>query len=369
MLLAVCIACLAGVASASPDAPRVLFSEDASTTEARGLSAKLEALGASRFSNFPYARQVAGHTFVYFSQLKTGVHGKGSIPVVAVRPRGSDTWSFDVLFDREGKPNAELLGRVERLGVTKDAPLVLREYALSGYPRVQFRALRPAPGELRAWGAVEYGEAEATYFRTAYDKDKSWLIESRDLSGPWKERTRGDGAPCGPIARQDGLQFSEAAVAKIGPARWTALIREDAGTARKERALYQAESLDNACTWSRPQRLGDGTQPNLVRVATADGAARLVLCVGDRTAKGETAEVGIQCRASSVIGGSTPRQGLSWGPPRMIYKSTSGSDLGQPSSVQVDGDTIETFFYADRGLGTKTDILVVRHQVADLVLP
>lgn len=368
-LLGLCVFSFALCASASPPELKVVFSEDSSTPQARGLNERFNSLGVSPFSNFPYARKIGGHTFIYFSQLKTGVHGKGSIPVVAVRPRDSDDWSLHPLFGPDGKPSPGLLETVQRLGVTKDAPLVLRGYVLSGYPQVQVKALRPAEGELRAWGAVEYLQAESKYVRTAYDNDKSWLIETGDLSGPWQVRASRDGARCEPIARQPGLQFSEAAVAKVDASRWVALTREDSGRARKDRGLYQTESFDSGCTWSQPKRIGDGTQPNLVKIIDRSGSTRLILCVGDRTAKGTTSDIGIQCRASSSITPADPDRPVNWGAPRMVYKSTKGADLGQPSSIQIGKDTIETFFYADRGVGTKTDILAVRHRVSDLALP
>lgn len=77
----------------------VVYSEHLQNApSARALQDKLELLGASRYSNFPYVTHVDGHTLVHFSQLKTGKHGGGSIPVVAIRRKDGADWWVETLF-------------------------------------------------------------------------------------------------------------------------------------------------------------------------------------------------------------------------------------------------------------------------------
>jgi hypothetical protein len=107
----------------------------------------------------------------------------------------------------------------------------------------------------------------------------------------------------------------------------------------------------------------------MIRIDVSASESRLVMCVGDRTPLGMTKELGIQCRASSNIAGIADNRPVQWGPPRMIFSTTASGDLGQPHSIQIGRTTIETYFYADRGTGTATDILYVRHRLNDYVFP
>ncbi len=350
--------------------PVVVYGEDLQNDSGvKALREKLEALGASRYSNFPYVTQVGGHTFVYFSHLKIGRHGGGAIPVIAIRRQNADRWLLETLFEPNGKTNTAFLDVVKDLGVTKVKPIFLREYVVFGYPNIQLQKLTVPEGNLRPWGQVQYVADESKYIRTAYNDGASWLVESDQFLGPWVVRRSHAGSRCAPIAKQEGLDFSEAAVAQVRRGHWIALIREDSGAAKKQRALYQAESFDKGCTWTTPTKIGDGTQPNIIRIDVGKTEHRLVMCVGDRTPLGMTADLGIQCRVSSNLASISEARPVRWGPARMIFRAVSSGDLGQPQSIQGDPETIDTYFYADRGKGTATDILVVRHRLSELVPP
>lgn len=138
-------------------------------------------------------------------------------------------------------------------------------------------------------------------------------MEANEVLGSWSVRQSRFGRRCAPVAKRHGFSFSEAAVAFVRGRRWVALVREDSGTQGKERALYQAESFDEGCTWTSPIRLGDGTQSGIIRVEVGKTETRLVMCVGDRTSLGLTPELGIQCRASANVATLTEGQQLRWG--------------------------------------------------------
>jgi alpha-tubulin suppressor-like RCC1 family protein len=87
---------------------------------------------------------------------------------------------------------------------------------------------------------------------------------------------------------------------------------------------------------------------------------------------GVSSEVGIQCRISENILENTGSP-LTWGPPSMIYTlgSGNGSDLGQPNSIRIGTDVLETYFYSTdpANSGSATDILYVRHRLSQLIPP
>lgn len=53
----------------------------------------------------------------------------------------------------------------------------------------------------------------------------------------------------------------------------------------------------------------------------------------------------------------------------MIFRASASGDLGQPQSIEVGQGVLETYFYADRGVGSQTDILYVRYRVSDFIFP
>ena len=190
----------------------VLYGEgESANSQAMALHQKLADLGATTFSNFPYVARANGHTFVYFSQLKTGRHGGGSVPVIAIRPSGTTTWSYYVLFDADGTVNEKVLRTIRDLGVTRDGPLFLREYRFSGDHDVKVEKLEQPPDKLRAWGPVQYAAGQSRHVRTAYKEGESWLVESTGSSLKWAVGATATGEHCEPIARQAGRSFSEAA--------------------------------------------------------------------------------------------------------------------------------------------------------------
>jgi hypothetical protein len=121
--------------------------------------------------------------FVYFSQLKTKKHGGGSIPIIAIRKRNTDSWVLETLLEPSGAANPALLNAIRDLGVTKAKPLILRGFVARGYPDVQLERLGAPEGALRGWSPVQYVSDESKYIRTAYDAGETWLLYAHSQTG------------------------------------------------------------------------------------------------------------------------------------------------------------------------------------------
>ncbi len=341
---------------------------------------KLFQLDVSNMSNFPYVVRREGYTFVYFHQLKSGVHGGGSIPIVAVRKPREETWTWHLLKDLKstaGPLNPELVKIFDSVQTLRHRPIFLRNYIVSKHQTPVLSRMNTLDKFSIFMGAI-FDPLERKFFRTGYKGNRAWLFESEGEDGStWSLRKPGPNAPkCAPIASSSQYDFSEATAARVNGNHWVASIREDSGTNAtgfRERRLFQAESLDNGCTWRRPLFAGDGTQPHYLRVKRSQTDERLVLCVGDRAPFGLTPEVGILCRISRNLL-KDPEQPITWGPAKMVFTIPKGmgSDLGQPGSIYIGKGMLETYFYAKRdpkGSRNGTEIFYVRYFLKDLPLP
>lgn len=333
------------------------------------------------WSNFPAARYAQGHTFVLWKQQRRA-HGEGSIPILGVRWKSVSAWEWYFLLDA-------------------DEPMRLSDDLLQAFGEHQVRLRGPlsfgdaviGPALGFSWSTTDDGfalwgpdiEADGVWYRAGYSADAVRLFEAvPGAAGGWTALSD----PCGIVAvSSGGKRFGETALATLPGGRWIAVIRETGDADSKSRPIYQVESQDGGCRWSLPEHVGGGVQPDLIKVPVSSDDLRLVLCVGDRTTLDDTREIGIKCYKSQNLANVSPTEPVTWGEPRMIFVGAS-SDLGQPSTIRIGADVLETFFYARSDLAyfdyeldveilsrcapcvrSATDIQYVRHRLSDLPSP
>jgi hypothetical protein len=256
----------------------------------------------------------------------------------------------------------------------KGTLLVTTFTSLAYEPRLE-EAEKIKPGEKNAWPADKLERWRAAHNRLNAEQRKaelgSWVLRSTDGGISWSERIRCPvNSPHGPIQLADGRvlyagkelwhgenrigvcesvddgrswrwlaaiptregddhrAYHELHVAEAGDGRLIVQIRNHNKAELHE--TLQSESADGGKSWSVPRSIGVwGFPSHLLRLK--DG--RLLMTYGYRRKP-----FGNQARISAD-------HGRTWSEPMIVSGDNPGTDLGYPSTVQLDDGSLLTVWY------------------------
>ncbi len=258
---------------------------------------------------------------------------------------------------------------------TVKGTLLVTTFTSLAYESSLARAEKIETGQKGAWPADRLDRWRAAHNRLTAEQRKaelgSWVLRSTDGGVTWSERMRCPvNSPHGPVQLSDGrvlyagkeLWHGENRIGVCestddgGSWRWLAEIPTREGDDhRKYHELHaveaaagrlivqirnhnkaspletlQSESTDGGRTWSAPRSIGVWGYPShLLRLK--DG--RLLMTYGHRRKP-----YGNQTRVSAD-------HGRTWSEPMIVSGDGSGSDLGYPSTVQLDDGSLLTVWY------------------------
>lgn len=265
---------------------------------------------------------------------------------------------------------------------TARGTLLVTTFTSVGYESRLAQAEAKKPGEPRAWSAEKLRRWQAAHKRiSAAEREVllgSWVLRSTDGGASWSAPYRSIvNSPHGPIQLSDGRllyagkQFwygrSGQSAGLIGACessddgltwRWLAHIPSRPGDSHASdgyselhaveaadgriivhirndnktntREILQSESSDRGMTWSTPRAIGVwGLPSHLLRLK--DG--RLIMSYGHRRTP-----LGVQARVSED-------HGRTWSQEMIIYGDGTSSDIGYPSTVELDDGSLLTLWY------------------------
>ena len=306
----------------------------------------------------------------------------GRVELMRSKDEGQ-TWSFPrVLLD--GPIDERDAGVLE----TAKGTLLVTTFNSAAYESRLALAQTTQPGQEGAWPKEKLNRWRAVHRRIGPAQREielgSWMIRSSDGGRTWSARYRCQvNSPHGPIQLSDGRVLyagkmfwyggSGQGAGRIGVCestddgqtwRWLAEIPTRPGDSYEhyhelhaveaadgrivaqirnhnqvnQRETLQSESSDGGKTWSTPHAIGVwGFPSHLLRLS--DG--RLVMSYGHRRQP-----LGVQARISDDLG-------RTWSRAMIISGDGTSSDLGYPSTVQLDDGSLLTIWYELMGSTTR----------------
>ncbi|HSU65324.1 MAG TPA: sialidase family protein [Tepidisphaeraceae bacterium] len=258
---------------------------------------------------------------------------------------------------------------------TAQGTLLVTSFTSLAYEPLLKAAEKKQPGDPGAWPADRLDRWRLAHNRLSPQERQAnlgqWMIRSTDGGLTWSGRYPSIvNSPHGPIQLRDGRLLYAGKELWTGQRRvgvcessddgkswnWLAEIRPRAGdSAANYHELHaveasdgriiihirnqnkansgetlQCESSDGGKTWTEPHSIGVWGLPSFLLRLHDD---RLLMTYGHRRAP-----LGNQARVSSDTG-------RTWSDPLMISDDGSSSDLGYPSTVQLDDHTLLTIWY------------------------
>ena len=298
----------------------------------------------------------------------------GRVELMRSRDNGA-TWTFPrVLID--GPVDDRDAGVLE----TAKGSILVTTFTSVAYEDRLNTALKMKPDDENAWPPEKIGRWQAVHHRVGAAQREvelgSWILRSRDAGRSWSAPYRCPvNSPHGPIQLSDGRLLYAGKLFWYGRAgqgqgrigvcesaddgetwRWLAEIPTRPGdnfddyhelhaveaadggviahirnhNKANERETLQSESRDGGKRWSLPRSIGVWGYPSHLLRLSDD---RLLMTYGHRRDP-----IGNRARVSEDHGGN-------WSPAMIISRDGTSSDVGYPSTVELDDGSLLTVWY------------------------